>query len=80
MTLASHISAPNVHDTVAPFRAWRSSRLVVARGPTRATIEIAYVLQIMDLSKELRPDFSTKRIVTEAKCGVFVELANLYEV
>jgi hypothetical protein len=36
---ASHIPAPGVTATVAPFRAWRGSRLAVAGGPTRATID-----------------------------------------
>jgi len=39
VTLTSHTSAHSVTTTVAPFRAWRGSRLAVARGPVRATIE-----------------------------------------
>jgi len=31
--------APDITVTVAPFRAWRDSRLIVAEKPTRATIE-----------------------------------------
>ena len=38
---ASHTPAPGVAATVAPFRAWRSSRLAVAREPTRTTIDCA---------------------------------------
>ena len=36
---ASHTPAPESTVTVAPFRAWRSSQLIVARGPTKATID-----------------------------------------
>jgi len=39
VTLTSRTSAHSVTTTVAPFRAWRGSRLAVARGPVRATIE-----------------------------------------
>jgi hypothetical protein len=39
VTPTSHTSAHSVTTTVAPFRAWRDSRLAVARGPVRATIE-----------------------------------------
>src|SRR5690349_3526963 len=31
--------APDITVTVAPFRAWRGSRLIVAEKPTRAAIE-----------------------------------------
>jgi hypothetical protein len=31
--------APDTTVTVAPFRAWRGSRLIVAEKPTRATIK-----------------------------------------
>lgn len=36
---ASHTTAPDVTAAAAPFRAWRGSQLVVARGPTRFAIE-----------------------------------------
>jgi len=39
MTPISHTSAHSVTTTVAPFRAWRSSWLAVARGPKGATIK-----------------------------------------
>ena len=32
--------APDITVTVAPFRAWRGSRLIVAEKPTRAAIEL----------------------------------------
>src|SRR5690606_22464082 len=35
---ASTPPAPDATATVAPFRAWRDSRLIVAEEPTRATI------------------------------------------
>ena len=35
---ASTPPAPDVTATVAPFRAWRNSRLIVAEEPTRATM------------------------------------------
>jgi hypothetical protein len=38
VTLTSHTPAHSVTTTVAPFRAWRGSRLAVARGPMRDTI------------------------------------------
>jgi len=38
-TCISHTPAPEITVTVAPFRAWRGSRLIVARGPMQATIE-----------------------------------------
>ncbi len=38
-TRPSHNPAPDVIVTVAPFRAWRSSQLIVARGPEQAAIE-----------------------------------------
>ena len=31
--------APDIAVTVAPFRAWRDSRLIVAEKPTRAAID-----------------------------------------
>ena len=31
--------APDITATVAPFRAWRGSRLIVAEKPTRAAME-----------------------------------------
>jgi len=67
MTPASHISAPNVPDTVAPFRAWRGSQLIVARGPTRATIEIAYVCIIMGLGEESQPEITAKAYCNRSK-------------
>ena len=39
VTPTSHTSAHSVTTTVAPFRAWRDSRLAVARGPMRDTIK-----------------------------------------
>jgi len=38
---ASHTSAHDLAATVAPFQAWRISQLIIARGPTRATIASA---------------------------------------
>jgi hypothetical protein len=32
--------APDITVTVAPFRAWRGSRLIVAEKPTRAAIDV----------------------------------------
>ncbi len=37
-TRTSLTSAPDITATVAPFRAWRDLRLVVAKRPMRATI------------------------------------------
>jgi len=39
MALTSHTPAHDVTATVAPFRAWRGSQLIIAGGPMRATIE-----------------------------------------
>jgi len=36
---ASHTPAHDVTATVAPFRAWRGSQLIIARGPTGVTIK-----------------------------------------
>jgi hypothetical protein len=36
--------APDITVTVAPFRAWRDSRLIVAEKPTRAAIELFWEL------------------------------------
>src|SRR5690554_3965051 len=36
---ASHTPAHGVTATVAPFRAWRSSRLTIARGPTESPLQ-----------------------------------------
>ncbi len=38
VTQSSHTPAHESAATVAPFRAWRSSQLAVARGPERVTI------------------------------------------
>ena len=38
-TQTSHTPAHESAATVAPFRAWRSSQLIVARGPEWVTIE-----------------------------------------
>jgi hypothetical protein len=40
-TRAGTSSAPDVTVTVAPFRAWRDWRPIVAKKPTRAAIEVA---------------------------------------
>jgi len=37
--------APDITVTVAPFRAWRGSRLIVAEKPTRAAIEPTEIRQ-----------------------------------
>ncbi len=37
---ASHTPAHNVTTTVAPFRAWRGSQLIIAGEPTRSAIAI----------------------------------------
>jgi len=39
-TYTSHTSAPESTATVAPFRAWRGSQFIAARGPIQATIDI----------------------------------------
>ncbi len=56
VTLTSHTSAHSVTTTVAPFRAWRGSRLAVARGPVRATIEArdyhGFAAQVQQLHSE----------------------------
>tara|TARA_B110000114_G_scaffold172329_1_gene198900 strand:+ start:303 stop:626 length:324 start_codon:yes stop_codon:yes gene_type:complete len=56
VTLTSHTSAHSVTTTVAPFRAWRGSRLAVARGPVRATIEArdyhGFTAQVQQLHSE----------------------------
>jgi len=36
---ASTPPAPDIAATVAPFRAWRGLRVIVAEEPTRAAIE-----------------------------------------
>ena len=43
-TLTSHIPAHDFTVTVAPFRAWRSLQLIIARGPIRATTAKARAL------------------------------------
>ena len=40
--LLSHTSAHDVLATVAPFRAWRGSRIAVARGPSRPPQQSAH--------------------------------------
>ena len=64
VTLTSHTSAHSVTTTVAPFRAWRGSRLAVARGPVRATIEArdyqGFGLQVQQLIKQKMPYWQIK--------------------
>jgi len=36
---ASHTSAHDITTTVAPFRAWRGSQSIIAKGPTGVTIK-----------------------------------------
>jgi len=36
---ASHTTAHDLAITVAPFRAWRGSQPIIARGPARDTIK-----------------------------------------
>ena len=43
--------APDITVTVAPFRAWRGSRLIVAEKPTRAAIE-AHEIRQLDAAAE----------------------------
>jgi len=43
MAHASHTPAHESTAAAAPFRAWRGSQFIVARGPTRATIETRWV-------------------------------------
>ena len=47
-TPISHTPAHNVTATVAPFRAWRGSQLIIARGPTGATIEGPHYGQLIN--------------------------------
>jgi len=42
---ASHTTAHEAAITVAPFRAWRGSQLIIARGPARDTIKREYTYQ-----------------------------------
>jgi hypothetical protein len=45
-TRPSHTSAPEITVTVASFRTWRSSQLIVAREPEQVTISRAlYIFQ-----------------------------------
>ena len=45
-TRPSHTSAPEITATVASFRTWRSSQLIVAREPKQVTISRAlYIFQ-----------------------------------
>ena len=50
MTLTSHTPAHDVTATVAPFRAWRGSQLIIAGGPMRATIARSGIMVILSLS------------------------------
>jgi hypothetical protein len=50
VTPTSHTSAHSITTTVAPFRAWRDSRLTVARGPMRATIKAARLSEVWPAS------------------------------
>ncbi len=49
-TQTSHTPAHESAATVAPFRAWRSSQHVVARGPEWVTIEGAYPSELAERS------------------------------
>jgi hypothetical protein len=51
---ASRTSAHESGATVAPFRAWRGSQRIVARGPTRFTIELWFGLKSIEAVNELR--------------------------
>jgi len=42
---ASHTPAHDVTATVAPFRAWRGSQLIIARGPAEVTIKNRSLVQ-----------------------------------
>jgi hypothetical protein len=57
VTPTSRTSAHSVTTTVAPFRAWRGSRLAVARGPVRATIEAR---DYLGFSTQVQPLFHQK--------------------
>ncbi len=48
-TLTSHTPAHDVTATVAPFRAWRGSQLIIAGGPMRATIARSGIMVILIL-------------------------------
>jgi len=52
-TLNSRTSAHSVTATVAPFRAWRSSQLAVAREPKRATLEASAELSEVSQSSAI---------------------------
>jgi len=56
-TLNSHTSAHSGTATVAPFRAWRSSQLAVARGPKRATLKAS-----AELSEVCRPSATVYKV------------------
>ena len=64
VTLTSRTSAHSVTTTVAPFRAWRGSRLAVARGPVRATIEAqdyhGFTAQVQQLFDQKAPQSQIK--------------------
>ena len=71
MTLTSHTPAHSQFTTVAPFRAWRGSRLPVARGPERATIEIRLfaeprIIRLLSRNASFRSDFQPLKTKTAA--------------
>ena len=59
-TLNSHTSAHSGTATVAPFRAWRSSQLAVARGPKRATLKAS--AELSEVSRPSATVYSVKFI------------------
>lgn len=61
--VAFRATAPDVAAAAAPFRAWRGSQLVVARGPTRFAIEpfSGLTAVILDLVRNREDRAAVKR-------------------
>jgi len=72
---ASHTPAHESAVTVAPFRAWRGSLPIIARGPTRDTIKLTgnttgqptMVNGLLIISKPTR---QTRRIMWKSPVGI----------
>ena len=72
---ASHTPAHESAVTVAPFRAWRGSQPIIARGPTRDTIKLSGTItgqstMVNGLLIIAKPTRQTSRIMWKSTAGI----------
>jgi len=74
-TPTSHIPAHDVTATVAPFRAWRSLQLIIARGPIGVTTAKARAL-LTDSARIASEQWTIAHGITASLAAYTIRLRN----